>query len=78
MRGCAEAEAETFCACIKHVAKTLKRIRNRKRKEQRAIAICVKSVLHSRGKTLRRFTCKDKKPMLETQPLLDMQKRTRF
>jgi hypothetical protein len=59
------ATATKFCACIKHVRKTLKAL-DRRGKEQRAIAICVKSVLHTRKKTLRRFTCKAKK-MLETQ-----------
>ncbi len=47
---------DTFCSCIKKVRKTLKM--NRKDKEQRAIAICVKSVLHSRGLTLKKFKCK--------------------
>lgn len=56
--------AVKLCNCIKKVRKnsTL----SRKTREQSAIAICVKSVLWSRGKTLKRFRCK--KPMLETQP----------
>jgi hypothetical protein len=59
-----------FCHCIKSVAKTVKvrgkKRATRKQKESVAIAICVRSVLGSRGKTLRRFTCRDK-VMLRTQ-----------
>ncbi len=68
-----KVNAMKFCSCIKKVRKTLK-MRDRARngtKEQRAIAICVKSMLHSRGKTLRRFTCRNKK-MLETQPFMEV------
>lgn len=49
--------ATKLCSCIKKVRKTIK-ARNRKVSEQRAIAICVKSVLHNRGKTIKRFQCK--------------------
>lgn len=56
-----------MCRCVKGVRKTLKHPR-RKDTESRAIAICVKSVLHSRGKTVKRFAC-GAKPALETQPL---------
>lgn len=59
-----------FCHCIKQVRKTVKlrpkQSRTKSSKEKAAIAICVKSVLHSKGKTLKRFTCK-KKPFLFTQ-----------
>jgi hypothetical protein len=63
--------ATSFCHCIKHVRKTVK-LRpkqniSKRSKEKAAIAICVKSVLHSKQKTLKRFTCK-KKPYLITQP----------
>ena len=44
----------SFCHCIKAVRKTLKG-------EKSAIAVCVKSVLHSRGKTIKRFQCKTRK-----------------
>jgi hypothetical protein len=48
-----------FCKCIKAVkAKGIG--------EQQAIAICVKSVLHTRGRTLKKFTC-GKKGKLVTQ-----------
>jgi len=53
----------SFCHCIKHVRQTLKG-------EKSAIAVCVKSVLHSRGKTIKRFQCKTrkgKKAFLKTQ-----------
>jgi hypothetical protein len=64
--------AETFCGCIKKVRKTVKLRKGSKRgpigKEQAAIGICVKSVLQTRGKTLRKFKCTGKKgPMLKTQ-----------
>jgi hypothetical protein len=61
-----KATATKFCSCIKKVKRTLKSV-NRKDKEPRAIAICVKSVLHTRGKTLKRFTCRKK--MLEIQDM---------
>ena len=47
-----------FCRCIKGV--------RRKTKEGIAIAICTKSVLQTRGKTLKKFKCRDNK--LFTQP----------
>ena len=71
--------AKNFCSCIKKVRKTVKlrgQTRDKKQskvreKEAAAIAICVRSVLKSRGRTLRKFKC-DKKPYLETQsPFLD-------
>jgi hypothetical protein len=50
--------------------KSLKRAEKEKEKEKEkaAIGICVKSVLHTRGKTLRKFSC-NKKPYLLTQQL---------
>lgn len=60
-------QAAKFCSCIKKVRRTLKS-GNRKSKESRAIGICVKSVLQTRGKTLKRFTCRNNQ-MLETQTL---------
>ena len=63
--------ATSLCHCIKKVRKTVK-VRNgrtnKKAKEKAAIGICVKSVLQTKGKTLRRFTCK-KIPYLLTQKL---------
>ena len=59
-----EPIAQRFCKCIKKVRHTRK-----DKKESSAIAICVKSVIQSKGKTLRKFRCKSK-PMLETQNFL--------
>lgn len=67
--------AKNLCHCIKKVCKTVKLRPNKKKynsikneKEKAAIGICVKSVLQTRGKTLRKFKC-DKKPYLLTQKL---------
>ena len=59
-----------LCSCIKKVRKTVKVRQNKslKGKEKAAIGICVKSVLQSRGKTLKRFKCTPK-PYIRTQPL---------
>lgn len=69
--------ASSFCHCIKRVRKTVKvrpsvksrKYNGKKEKEKAAIGICVKSVLQTRGKTIKRFTCK-KKPYLLTQKML--------
>ena len=47
-----------FCKCIKSVRRTI-RARAGSTKEEAAIAICTKSVLQTRGKTLRKFKCVD-------------------
>jgi hypothetical protein len=57
--------AAKFCRCIKQVRKTVK-ARKGSTREQAAIGICVKSVLHSRGKTIKTFSC-GKKARLITQ-----------
>ena len=65
--------AKTFCNCIKKVRRTVKLRKSLgSSKEKAAIAICVKSVLGSRGKTLRKFRCRrrNKGPRLATQPPL--------
>lgn len=59
-----ESQSAKFCSCIKKVHSTLKNS-----KESRAIAICVKSVLQRKGRTLKRFRCRGKKPFLQTQNL---------
>lgn len=64
---------QKFCDCIKKVRRTVK-LRKRygtkklrdAAKESAAIGICVNSVLKTRGKTLKRFTC-GTKPNLKTQ-----------
>jgi len=43
-------QTQRFCKCIKKVRKTVKN-------EKGPIAICVSSVLQTRGRTLKRFTC---------------------
>lgn len=71
--------ATLLCHCIKKVRNTVKlrtvkrsaeqTKRNiKKEKEKAAIAICVSSVLQTKGKTLKRFKC-GKKPYLLTQKL---------
>jgi hypothetical protein len=61
-----------LCRCIKKVRKTVKvrpgQNKSIKGKEKAAIGICVKSVLQTRGKTLKRFKCTPK-PYIRTQAL---------
>jgi DNA-binding protein H-NS len=59
-----EALTKKFCSCEKKVRRTLK-----KRQKKYAVAICVKSVLQTRGKTLKRFTCRGKTPRVITKAL---------
>jgi hypothetical protein len=58
--------SKKFCRCIKQVRSYIKPIKGTK--ESAAIAICVKSVLQSRGRTLKKFSC-GKKGFLQTQNL---------
>jgi len=63
-------QSDRFCQCIKKVRKTVK-LRSGSGKEAReraAIAICVKSVLQSRGRTLKKFSCR-KGSKLQTQSM---------
>jgi hypothetical protein len=46
-----------LCHCIAYVKKTV-RPRRKQTKEGAAIGICIKSVVQSRGKTLKKFSCK--------------------
>lgn len=56
-----------LCRCIKKVRKTVKvRKGSKGGKESAAIGICVRSVLGTRGRTLRRFRCSNK-AYVETQ-----------
>ena len=63
--------ASKFCRCIKSVRKTVKlrpgQKKTEKAKEAAAIAICTQSVLRTRGRTLKKFSCQNKKPVLQTQ-----------
>ena len=63
-----ESQSRKFCACIKKVRRTIKPTRGSK--EGVAIAICVKSVLQRRNRTIKRFTCKNGKPRVQTQAML--------
>ena len=67
-----ETQATKFCRCIKQVRKTVKLRRGQPKtataKESAAIAICTKSLLQTRGRTLRRVRCEGPGgPKLETQ-----------
>ena len=59
------SRARALCKCIKKVRKTVK-ARPGSSKEQAAIAICVKSVVQTKRRTLKRFKC-GRKPKLSTQ-----------
>ncbi len=71
-----KTQAEEFCSCIKKVKKSLKNqnrkngknTKNLNEYEKGGIAICVKSMLQSKGRTLKKFHCK-KPPMLKTQTM---------
>jgi hypothetical protein len=62
--------AADFCRCIQKVRKTIKLRPGVKKtasaKEAAAIGVCVKAVLQTKGKTLKRFRC-GKKTLLTTQ-----------
>lgn len=61
------SKAKKFCRCIKAVRKTVK-ARKGSTAEGAAIAICTKSMLQRKGRTLKRITCtKPKGPRLNTQ-----------
>ena len=62
-----ESQGHKFCGCIKKVRRTIKATRGTK--HQAAIAVCVKSVLHRRNRTIKKFTCKNGKPNVQTQSL---------
>ncbi len=74
-------QANRFCGCIKKVRKSVTLRKGSGRgpaaKESAAIAICTKSVLQTRGRTLRKFTCgkKGKAAKLQTQKLLRRSRR---
>ena len=64
-------QADRFCRCIKSVAKTLKLRKGsgREAREKAAIAICVKSVLQSKGRTLKKFSCRKGPKVITQRPL---------
>lgn len=65
--------AADFCRCIKKVRKTIKLrpgVKNTSsNREAAAIGVCVKSVLQTRGKTLKRFRCGKKMSLTTQKPL---------
>lgn len=62
------SQVQKFCRCIKAVRNTVKLRRGTKSgKEKAAIAICTKSILQSRGRTMKKFKCRGK-AYLKTQP----------
>ena len=61
------SRAKKFCGCIKAVRKTVK-ARKGSTVEGAAIAICTKSMLQRKGKTLKRVKCGKPGPRLNTQP----------
>lgn len=69
--------AQDFCSCIKQVRKSVQlrpgQPKTAAAKEAAAIGICVKSVLQTRGKTLKRFSCGEI-PMIKTQGMLKTRK----
>jgi len=64
-------QSERFCKCIKSVKKTLKLRTGRgdEARERAAIAICVKSVLQSKGRTLKKFNCRKGAKLITQKPL---------
>jgi ADP-ribose pyrophosphatase YjhB (NUDIX family) len=70
MRGGRKSMKNDFCRCIKKVRKTVKvrpgQNKTLKGRESAAIGICVKSVIQTRGRTLKKFKCTPK-PYLLTQ-----------
>lgn len=65
--------AADFCRCIKKVRKTIKvrpGVKNTAAaREAAAIGVCVKSVLQTKGKTLKRFKCGKKMSLTTQKPL---------
>jgi len=62
------SQGRRFCKCIKTAKKTVRALPG-VTPERGAIAVCVKSVLQTRGRTIKRFKC-GKKPRVLTQRLL--------
>lgn len=71
--------ASDFCRCIKKVRKTIKlrpgvkiaksKDKQKAAKEAAAIGVCVKAVLQTKGKTLKRFKCGKKMSLTTQKPL---------
>lgn len=69
-------QANKFCGCIKKVRRSVTLRKGTgsgpAARESAAIAICTKSVLQTKGRTLRKFKCgkRGRRATLRTQPLL--------
>ena len=59
MKSASKELTKKFCDCIKKVRRYIKPTKGTK--ESAAIGICVKSVLQTKGKTLRKFKCRNGK-----------------
>jgi hypothetical protein len=59
MKPASKKVTKNFCDCIKKVRRYIKPTKGTK--ESASIGICVKSVLQSKGKTLRKFKCRNGK-----------------
>ena len=73
--------AEKLCRCIKSVQKKSRKSlkKGKKYKENRAIAICNKSIFKNRGMKHYRFTCKKKKKLYRRKGVvLSKTKKVRF
>ena len=60
MRPASKKLTKDFCSCIKKVRAYIKPLKG-STPEQAAIAVCTKSVLQTKGKTLRKFKCRNGK-----------------
>jgi hypothetical protein len=58
MRQSSKKLTKDFCDCIKKVRSYIKPRDSRGSVESAAIAVCVKSVLQTKGKTMRKFSCR--------------------
>lgn len=58
------SKAKDLCKCIKSVRSKVKP-RPGSTREQAAIAICVKSVVQKKGRTLKKFSCKPTRLMTQ-------------
>lgn len=56
-------QADKFCSCIKKVRAKIQlrpgQSKTRRSKESAAIGTCVKALLQTKGRTLKRFRCQD-------------------
>jgi hypothetical protein len=76
-----EKQATRFCKCIKEVRKTVKlrpgQPKTNDAKERAAIAICVRSVLQTRGRTLKKFKCRGKASLTTQGPIRSKTRKNR-